>query len=610
MKFQQSLISLFVIGTLSACGGSSSSSDDGIETTTLSGKAADGYLVNANVCLDLNLDKVCGDDEPMAVTTDGGAFTLEGVTQAQIDENPLLVEIIVDVTLDEDDGGETIKQSYTLSAPAGYTFVSPLTTLVQNEVENGSSVEDAEEDVQEKLGTTLELDEDYVAGKASGDDAQEFEKLHQIAQVTANIIADNMELLEDAAEDEDIELSELISLITNEVFDALTSITSKIDEIAGDDDLEFDADDIAEEVDEDIDLDEETLADKIDKNNAEKDAVVANLVEIIQDGGLNWFWSEEEDDYVLLEYGTLSLDSTGELSDLEYELDENGDEQMLSFGAEEGRYILAADGWVVDDDTITDITLNTDKSITFVMATAALNETVTGNELILDSLNVKTVLQDTGGDGLWAETVSETLEFPDNSKAYQLEFKQTSGVSAYELELGDWCEYDESDQWSELNESCNAIYLSEGWATTLAAFLEEGSSFSIAHNVSAQLMSDGSVELYQGETQLDSGTWSDITVHSTTLREITIPISVTNQDIDFWYVDDDQNTLYLAVYEDFVRFVSMDDDDGDDELIFNSVARDYILDNADRDMLSDDSDDSTSGTGATGSGSTDDGTGA
>ena len=88
MKFQQTLISLFVIGTLSACGGSSS--DAGTDpTVSLAGKAADGYLVDAKVCLDLNANKICDSDEPFAITSAGGVYTLADVTQAEIDDKSL-----------------------------------------------------------------------------------------------------------------------------------------------------------------------------------------------------------------------------------------------------------------------------------------------------------------------------------------------------------------------------------------------------------------------------------------------------------------------------------------------------------------------------------------
>ena len=81
---------------LAACGGSDSNragggtdngggtpgGNTGGNTIQKSGKAADGYLNGATVCLDVNNDKKCGADEPTATTGAGGAFTInvpEGV---------------------------------------------------------------------------------------------------------------------------------------------------------------------------------------------------------------------------------------------------------------------------------------------------------------------------------------------------------------------------------------------------------------------------------------------------------------------------------------------------------------------------------------------------
>jgi len=598
MKFQHTLISLFVIGTLSACG-SSNSNDTVVDEetkTTLSGKAADGYLINAKVCLDLNKNKSCDDDEPNAMTTDGGAFTLEGVTQTQIDENPLLVEVTIETTdedlITDDNPDGSIETPYKLSAPAGYTFVSPLTTLVQNEVESGNSVADAESNVQEKLGTSLNLNADYVEGGEQGSD--EFKKLHQIAQVTAKIIADNIKLLEETAISEGITTSELISLISSEVFAALSNITMQIE---NNEDETFDASVIAGDINkEHIGLETEGLKDQIAQNEADKDSVVASLVDLIKDGGINWFWSEDEDGYVLLEYGNLSLNSELEINDVEYEIDENGDSVMLSFDPDEDELVLTNMGWVVNDDTITDITLNDNGSITFVMAAAALNETVTGKELTLDNLNVQATLKNSGGEGLWAEAVAGDLTFPEGSKAYKLDFEATTNGSPYELELQDWCQYDDSSRWSDLNETCNGININGTWAATLAELLEEDSSVSMAggygYDVTIQLIAGGSVEFYKNmmdeePMKLSSGTWEDITVHGETLRKVNIPDSVSSLETD-WSIIDDDDTFYLTVYGDFVRIVMADDDFGDDgELTFNTIAKDYILEKASRDMLPD-----------------------
>ncbi len=152
----------------------------------MSGKVADGYLVGAKVCLDLNENKLCDDGEPSAISSAGGDFSITDATQEQIDSFPLLVEVTAGVV--DEDTGEAITQPYTMTAPVGYEFVSPLTTMVQNEVEQGSELTEAETNLQALLGTSLELSQDYVAQQLNNEleeDVQsEYERLHQVAQVT------------------------------------------------------------------------------------------------------------------------------------------------------------------------------------------------------------------------------------------------------------------------------------------------------------------------------------------------------------------------------------------------------------------------------------------
>ncbi len=178
----------------SGCSSSSGNSDDSNNSddsgnVSLEGKAADGYLAGARVCLDLNNNASCDDGEPTTTTSAGGGYTLEGVTQEQIANSPIVVEIIVGETIDEDNPGETIDKTYTLTAPAGSAFVSPLTTMVQNEIkENGLSPDEAKASIQARLGTDLDPTEDYVAGSDDGTSGEEFQRLHKVAQVTRAVI--------------------------------------------------------------------------------------------------------------------------------------------------------------------------------------------------------------------------------------------------------------------------------------------------------------------------------------------------------------------------------------------------------------------------------------
>ncbi len=67
-------------------------------------RAADGYLIGANACLDLNANKMCDRDEPSATTGKNGQFTLQGLTPDQIAKGSLLIEVVAGQTKDADYG--------------------------------------------------------------------------------------------------------------------------------------------------------------------------------------------------------------------------------------------------------------------------------------------------------------------------------------------------------------------------------------------------------------------------------------------------------------------------------------------------------------------------
>ncbi|NRA25006.1 MAG: hypothetical protein HRU08_11140, partial [Oleispira sp.] len=221
------LIMTIISFLLFACSDISDKADELIDTNDdddpqtsilLSGKVADGYLSGAKVCLDLNNNKACDENAPVTFSTAGGVFTFDDVTQAQIDSAPLLVEIIEGETIDEDNPGVFIDKKYTLTAPVGYTFVSPLTTMVQSEIEDtGISREEAEGSVQAKLGTTLDLVADYVAGSISGANSDEFERLHKVARVTTVVLQTNIALVEDVLTETETSFEDLLGLVVSQV---------------------------------------------------------------------------------------------------------------------------------------------------------------------------------------------------------------------------------------------------------------------------------------------------------------------------------------------------------------------------------------------------------
>lgn len=177
--------------TLAGCGSGSVSS----ATSALTGTAADGYLDNATVCLDLNLNGQCDTNEPATTTGPGGQWILDATAQ-QEKNAPILVKATAGSTIDEDTGNAVAKD-YALYAPAGYKNVNPVTSLVyQQAVKQGLIAPDSQQDI-----TTVEQDiaqkvfgsadaaallkDDYVKGEADASqpaDQAKFKDAHDLAK--------------------------------------------------------------------------------------------------------------------------------------------------------------------------------------------------------------------------------------------------------------------------------------------------------------------------------------------------------------------------------------------------------------------------------------------
>ena len=176
---------------LAACGGGGGGSE--APKTTLSGTVADGYLKGATVCLDVNGNSICDSGEPSGITTDGGKYTLTGITAGDETKYPVLVSVPA-TAIDSDNPTGTVGKSYFLSSPAGKgSFVSPLTTLIQQKVVAGASIDTAESTVKTLLSitdTTVSLFSNYVAaqGTAVQTDATtagRYARTHEAARVVA-----------------------------------------------------------------------------------------------------------------------------------------------------------------------------------------------------------------------------------------------------------------------------------------------------------------------------------------------------------------------------------------------------------------------------------------
>ncbi|MBI5550852.1 MAG: hypothetical protein HY911_05035 [Desulfobacterales bacterium] len=224
-KTLKTLCKLLPILMIIACGSSGSNSNSDNSGTSISGIAADGYLRDATVCLDIDNNGRCDEGEPSTTTGDGGAYTLDP-GDYDPEAYPLVVEVTAQ-TVDEDDD-QPVGADYTLRAPAGrYGFVTPLTTLIQTKIDQNPAL-DADAAAQ-LIGLQLNVEdpdrlyEDYVAG--AGDD--ELDTLHQGAQLVAQAFGEVRSILSAHTEGlEDDFALQAVQVITGKL------LLSKLDHVA------------------------------------------------------------------------------------------------------------------------------------------------------------------------------------------------------------------------------------------------------------------------------------------------------------------------------------------------------------------------------------------
>ena len=161
MRQEFKLINVAVSGAvmlmIAGCGGADISAP---ATTPVTTTVVDGAIRNAMVCVDRNGNGKCDADEVQGQTDSLGNVTL-AVPLADVGKYPLIAVIGTDA-VDAENGPVTV--AYTMAAPADQSgVVSPLTTLVQHTVATtGATTADAAKTVQDALGVTVSLFEDFT----------------------------------------------------------------------------------------------------------------------------------------------------------------------------------------------------------------------------------------------------------------------------------------------------------------------------------------------------------------------------------------------------------------------------------------------------------------
>ena len=193
-KYLVTAATVLSVGLIAGCGSNGTSSSS-TPTTSITGKVADGYLVNATVFMDKNGNYQLDPGEPFAMTDANGAYTLK-VDPADMGKYPIVALATKGVTMDSDNPNSTVASSYVLSMPkdsvsgtVNSNFISPMSSELRELMETGkyTTVDQAMTDMRTQLGikdTSMNLLQDYMAQNNVG--------LHTAAQNIAAVMGGQM----------------------------------------------------------------------------------------------------------------------------------------------------------------------------------------------------------------------------------------------------------------------------------------------------------------------------------------------------------------------------------------------------------------------------------
>lgn len=200
------VVSVALSALLTGCG--STGADEGSDTSnvqsSISGKAIDGYLQNAVVCLDLSNDGYCqASSEPLTTTLADGSFRLEITPEHRENENFDEAMLLIFGGVDQDTGKDFMGKLMAPNDGSAMLNVSPITTIVAKNVQKALKAERklTKEQIKEhikqarkKVADALEIEEDEVGldpveRKIAGDDKLIRKALQIQKSIEAQLIA-------------------------------------------------------------------------------------------------------------------------------------------------------------------------------------------------------------------------------------------------------------------------------------------------------------------------------------------------------------------------------------------------------------------------------------
>ncbi len=482
MNFKCKLIALSVAASvtqLSACGGGSSTEQPTIEpiqpdpvvTQSITGATADGYLVNAKVCLDLNQNAKCEDDEPSTTTQAGGVYEFVDISEdIDLSQTSILVEVIPGVTIDEDNPEQTLTKRYSMTAPVGVSdFISPMTTLVGTVMQEDDSLsqEEAENIISQRIGITddnVDIMADYVAEKVKNGGQNEYARVHKISQVIATVIAQAIENTDqDGGSVLDANEKEIVRAVKKEIADNIEQITQAVD-IAIDTNENIDVADIVEIVTDIIDISVSSIQEQVNENREQREENRLEFQEAILSGGIYIFEGESYKQYdetnnvciVERDIGFEHIKIIEQALTISPYFYHYGQNEFAPVEQEQDDLaIVWQDGqW---QETSNDITLSqTDENGSITVTSGRDGEQKVWAQAI--DIENKRISKITDSQSGWDGLFNEEAIFGEGAQSYNLKIKQLNDVHILPIDESCLEVNSNNAQW------CNAIYIDENQA--------------------------------------------------------------------------------------------------------------------------------------------------
>lgn len=171
---------MMAVAMLAACGGGGNN-----KSFEANGRVIDGYLVDAHVFIDLNANLQHDAGEPSAYTNESGQYAFSDLKIDPTKFN-VVAEVIAGKTRDLDFPNVFVGKSYVMTAPAGYSNITPITTVVAARVRSsGGTVSEAKTWMAQQLDVQ---DTDVMADYVALADSAPYKALRNIAVSTVPVL--------------------------------------------------------------------------------------------------------------------------------------------------------------------------------------------------------------------------------------------------------------------------------------------------------------------------------------------------------------------------------------------------------------------------------------